>query len=165
MTKKILKVYDNLLKAVLVAIIVAFIVIVFAQVISRYVFNNSLSWSEELARVLFTQMIFLAAPLVVLEKKAIAVDIVVQFLPLGAKRYLYLVIHMLSFVFFCFLGVSGWNFAMANLNQRTTALSLNIGYLYCVIPVASLMMGINCIRAGIDDYCNTYRPQKGGKEA
>lgn len=164
MANKIFKLIDSLLKAVLVAVVAGFIIIVFVQVVARYAFNNSLSWSEELARVLFTQMIFLAAPLVVLEKKAIAVDIVVQFLPHNAKRYLYLVINALSFVFFCFLAVSGYKFAMANLKQHTTALHLNVGYLYCVIPVSAILMALNCVRAGIDDYCNAYAPKKEGKK-
>ncbi len=160
--KKIFKVYDLLLKAVLVAIIVSFIAIVFAQVVSRYVFNNSLTWSEELARILFTQMVFLAAPLVVLEKKGISVDIIVQFIPKAAKRKLYLVINFLSLVFFIFMGISGYRFAMMNFNQRTTALHLNMGMLYMVIPVSAVMMIINVLRAGYDDWNNTYAPDKEG---
>ena len=160
--KKILKVYDTALKTVLIVIIVSFIAIVFMQVISRYVFNNSLTWSEELARVLFTQMVFLAAPLVVLEKKGISVDIIVQFIPKSAKRKLYVVINCLSLVFFVFMGISGYNFAIMNFNQRTTALHLNMGMLYMVIPVSAVMMIINVIRAGIDDWTNTYAPDKEG---
>ena len=160
--KKIFKVYDLLLKAVLVAIIVSFIAIVFAQVVSRYVFNNSLTWSEELARILFTQMVFLAAPLVVLEKKGISVDIIGQFIPKAAKRKLYLVINFLSLVFFIFMGISGYRFAMMNFNQRTTALHLNMGMLYMVIPVSAVMMIINVLRAGYDDWNNTYAPDKEG---
>ena len=158
--KKVLKVYDILLKTVLVAIIVSFIVIIFMQVVSRYVFNNSLTWSEELARVLFTQMVFLAAPLVVREKKGISVDIIVQFIPKSAKRKLYVVINCLSLVFFVFMGISGYRFAMMNFNQRTTALHLNMGMLYMVIPVSAVMMIINVLRAGYDDWTNTYAPDK-----
>ncbi len=158
--KKVLKIYDTLLKAVLVAIIVSFIVIVFMQVVSRYVFNNSLTWSEELARILFTQMVFLAAPLVVLEKKGIAVDIIVQFIPTAAKRKLYVFINGLSLVFFCFLAVSGYQFAQMNFNQHSTALKLNMGMLYMVIPVSAVMMIINVLRAGIDDWSHTYAPDK-----
>ena len=160
--KKILKVYDTALKTVLIVIIVSFIAIVFMQVISRYVFNNSLTWSEELARVLFTQMVFLAAPLGVLEKKGISVDIIVQFIPKSAKRKLYVVINCLSLVFFVFMGISGYNFAIMNFNQRTTALHLNMGMLYMVIPISAVMMIINVIRAGIDDWTNTYAPDKEG---
>ena len=161
MFEKICKGIDWILKAVLVVIVASFIVIVFAQVIARYVFNNSLSWSEELARVLFTQMIFLAIPLVVKEKKVIAVDIVVQFISDKVKRPLYVVLNALSFLFFGVLAVSGYNFSMANMNQRTAALHLNVGMLYFVIPVSAVLMMLNVVRAGIDDYVNTYAPGKG----
>jgi TRAP-type C4-dicarboxylate transport system permease small subunit len=159
MAKKILNVYDNIVKGILVAIVAAFIIIVFVQVIFRYVLNNSLSWSEELARILFTQMIFLASPIAVLEKRHIAVDIVLQYLPRAAKRWVYVVINVLTFVFFCFLAVSGYTFAVSNIHQLTAAMGIPVGYLYMIIPVSCVMMCINCIRAGVDDFFVAYAPE------
>lgn len=163
MLKKILKVYDSIIKGILIAIVAAFVVIIFTQVICRYVFNHSLSWSEELARVLFTQMIFLAAPIFVLEKRGISVDILLQFIPKKAKRYLFVVIDVLSFVFFAFLAFSGYGFAMKNMNQTTTALSLNYGRIYMIIPVSAVCMMINVVRAGVDNFFHTYAPEKEDK--
>ena len=160
MLKKVLKVYDSVLKGILIAIVASFVVIIFTQVICRYAFNHSLSWSEELARVLFTQMIFLAAPLFVLEKKGITVDIILQFLPKNAKRYLFVVIDLLAIVFFVFMGVSGYGFAMKNMNQRTAALALNYGMIYMVIPVSAVCMIINGLRAAYSNFFVTYAPDK-----
>ena len=69
MINKVLQAIDFLLKAVIAIIVAAFIVIVFVQVVARFVFHHSLTWTEELARILFTQMIFYAAPLSVLETR------------------------------------------------------------------------------------------------
>lgn len=160
MLNKLLHGIDMLLRTIVVIIVAAFIVIVFLQVIARYVFNNSLPWSEELARILFTQMIFLAAPLAVTEKRHVSVDIVTQLLSQKMKRYLSVAINAVSFIFFCFLAVSGYQFAFANMQQTTAALKLPVYMLYAVIPVSAVLMEINCIRAGIDDYCNTYAPGK-----
>ena len=158
--KKLVNGIDFLIKAVLIVMVASFIVIVFAQVIARYVFNNSLTWSEELARVLFTQMIFLAIPLVVYEKHVIAVDILTQFLKVKTKRYLYVVINALSFVFFAFLTVSGYRLAMANMNQFTTALHLCVGRLNMIIPISGVLMMINVIRSGYNDFTVTYAEEK-----
>lgn len=160
MLKKILNVYDNILKGLLVAIVASFIVIIFAQVICRYVFNNSLSWSEELAKTLFTEMIFLAAPLTVLEKKAITVDILHQYMGKAAKRYLFVVLNALSFVFFIAIAISGFMLMKSNTVQRTAALQIPMYLIYAIIPITSVMMAINCIRAGYDDFTREYAPDK-----
>jgi len=158
--KKILNIYDNILKGLLVVIVAAFIVIIFAQVICRYVFNNSLTWSEEMARLLFIAMIFLACPIAVVEKKHITVDLLHQYLGKNAKRYLFVVINALSFVFFCFLAVSGFMLMKSNTMQRTAALLIPMYMIYSVIPLSAVFMAINCIRAGYDDFVNTYAPDK-----
>ena len=157
---KIFSVIDFLLKAVIVIIVASFIVIIFAQVVARYVFNHSLYWSEELARVLFTQMIFLAAPVAVLEKRHIMVDLVLMYLPRSWNRWLHVAISVICFVFFCSLAYSGYIFVMSNLTQVTAALHIPMRILYGVVPVSSVLMAINCIRSGIDDFCNVYAPEK-----
>lgn len=164
MLNKILKLYDNIIKGLLVVIVASFIVIIFAQVICRYVFNNSLTWSEELARTLFTEMIFLAAPIAVLDKKHIAVDILHQYIGRNTKRYLFVIINALSFLFFIFLAVSGFQLMQSNTVQKTAALQIPVYLIYAIIPVTSVMMAINCIRAGIEDFTVTYAPEKEAKK-
>ena len=153
-----------IIKGLLVAIVASFIVIVFAQVICRYVFNNSLTWSEELARTLFVEMIFLASPLCVLEKRHITVDILHQYMSKNAKRYLFVLLNALSFLFFCFLAVSGFRLMRSNTLQKTAALMIPMYLIYAIIPITSVMMAINCIRAGYDDFTNTYAPDKEEKK-
>ncbi|MCR5161312.1 MAG: TRAP transporter small permease [Lachnospiraceae bacterium] len=164
MLKKVLNVYDNLIKGVLVAIVASFIVIVFAQVICRYVFNNSLSWSEELAKTLFTQMIFLASPICVLEHRHITVDILHQYISKNTKRYLFVIIDILSFIFFIFLARSGFMLMKSNMFQKTAALMIPMYLIYAIIPISSVMMAINCIRAGIEDFMVLYAPDKEEKK-
>ncbi len=161
MINKILKGIDTLLKVIIAVIVAAFIVIVFVQVVARFIFQHSLTWTEELARILFTQMIFYAAPLAVLEKRHIAVDILQQFMSVKAKRYLYVVINALSFVFFIFLCISGFVFLKTSPNQMSPAMGIPSHTLYISIIISSVLMAVNCIRAGIDDYVNTYNPDKG----
>ena len=50
---KIISFIDKLEEILLVSMFVLMVLIIFIQVIMRYVFNNSLSWSEELGKFLF----------------------------------------------------------------------------------------------------------------
>jgi len=51
--RKLGKFYDRFESNVLIVSLAVMVIVIFMQVVMRYVFNNSLSWSEEFARYLF----------------------------------------------------------------------------------------------------------------
>jgi tripartite ATP-independent transporter DctM subunit len=61
--------------------LIALIVIVFANVIGRYIFNSSLTWAAEAAQWLFVAIIFLAIPLAHQARLHISVTLLVDRLP------------------------------------------------------------------------------------
>ncbi len=81
MKKNIIKVLDRVEETVLVAMFVAMVGIIFFQVIMRYVFNNSLSWSEELGKFLFVWISWLGISIGHKRKEHIKITLVVDKLP------------------------------------------------------------------------------------
>lgn len=51
--KKVIKILNKMEEVTIVAMFAAMVAIIFVQVIMRYVFDNSLYWSEELGKFLF----------------------------------------------------------------------------------------------------------------
>ena len=79
---KVLKFLDEHMEKILCVIFLALMsIIIVLQVFFRYVLNNSLSWSEELARYLFIWMIYIGISLGVKMDKHICVDAVYTFMP------------------------------------------------------------------------------------
>ncbi len=72
------------------------VVVITAQIIWRYVFNNSLSWSEELSRYLFAWLIFVGASLAIKEGAHIKVDLFYNMYGPRAKRTVDLVLYVLT---------------------------------------------------------------------
>ena len=91
---------------VIAALFAATIVVVTAQVVWRYAFNNSLVWTEELSRYLFVWMTFVGAALAVKESSHIRVSLLVDCLPARVRRWLAIGCLLLTAAFLAFLIIS-----------------------------------------------------------
>lgn len=74
-------------------------VILFVQVVMRYVFQSSLSWSEELARYLFVWLIYLGISYGAKIRKHIKIDAALGLFPVGLRPY---VVILGDLIFLCF---------------------------------------------------------------
>lgn len=136
----ILQVTRAAVHVVVVVVFATIVVVVFGQVVSRFLFNAPFSWSEELARYLQVWLIMLGSAACLRKGLHLTVDYAVHSLPHGIKRNLHL-LSMAAILFF--LGVvfvSGISLIAATLNQRTPALQMPIWGVYLAIPVGSLLM-------------------------
>lgn len=57
------KIYDHLEEIILVILFIILVAVIFLQVITRYVFNNSLSWTEALGRYIFVWLSWMGVSL------------------------------------------------------------------------------------------------------
>ena len=77
---------DRLVGGVIIAAMAAMVIVVSLQVLLRYVFNTSLDWAEDVARLLFVWSIFLAIPLGVKQGSHIAIELLTLHLTPAARR-------------------------------------------------------------------------------
>jgi len=135
-------------RAVVVLLFAAIVVVVFAQVVSRFVFNAPFSWSEELARYLQVWLILLASAACVRRGLHLTVDYAVHSLGPRLERAMRLL--ALAGVIF-FLGVvivSGIALIGATANQTTPALEIPIRVVYLALPIGALLMLLEALALG-----------------
>ena len=97
---KVLRWLDNYLEEViLVVLLVCMVVIMGVQVAARYIFNQSLSWSEELTQYLFVWSTFISVSYCVKKRISIKIEQFINVLPEKGKTGLRLFRHTLVFVF------------------------------------------------------------------
>jgi TRAP-type C4-dicarboxylate transport system permease small subunit len=96
------------------------------QVVARYVFNSSLSWSEELTRYLFVWSAFLSLPYTIKTNIALKIDQLFTVLPEGVKKVLWIIGYLLMFIFFIFMFKNSIGVVQSSMNsgQRSPALGL-----------------------------------------
>ena len=84
----------------LVYSLILMVALVFIQVIMRYIFNNSLSWSEELVRYIFIWQIWLGASVGAKNNDHIRIEIFSNKLKQKPREALEIVINLMIFVFY-----------------------------------------------------------------
>jgi TRAP-type C4-dicarboxylate transport system permease small subunit len=118
-------------------------ILVAVQVFFRYVLNQSLFWSEELARYLLVWLTFLGASCAYYRHAHPGVGILYNRMPPALRKACALVIHLASMGLFVVMVVYGYQFAHFVRLQTTPALQLPKWLVLGIIPVSGLVLLIH----------------------
>ena len=118
---------------------------VFAQVVSRYVFNQPPTWTEELARFCQVWIILLTSSICLRKGSHLAVDYVGPALAPGVRRAVAVITGGLIAIYSAVVVVWGVRLMMIGWVQTSPAMQLNMGLVYLVFPVAGGLMLLESI--------------------
>ena len=119
-----------------VALVAAITVIVALGVFFRFVLNNSLPWTEEVAKFVMVWLAFIGAPIVLREGGHIAIDIVPTRLPSPLGPLLMILIQLVVMVVLAVLVYQGWALAWNALPQLATTVDVSLFYIFLAVPSA-----------------------------
>jgi TRAP-type C4-dicarboxylate transport system permease small subunit len=124
------------------------VALVFMQVVMRYVFQNSLSWSEELARYLFLWQIWLGASYAAKEGRHLRIEIVQEFLSVKGKIWFECFVTFIWFAFCVFLACksSELTYKLFARMQVSPAMRIPIGFAYASVPAGTALMGLRLMQ-------------------
>ena len=123
--------------------------IVALQVFFRYVLNQSLFWSEELARYLLVWLTFLGATAAYRRHAHPGVDFLYQYLPAAYQKILRMITHLASIGLFLVMTIYGYQFAYFVRLQISPALNLPKWIILGIIPVCGLIFLLHAIAFGL----------------
>jgi TRAP-type C4-dicarboxylate transport system permease small subunit len=132
----------QLVEWTLIALSALIFVVVFLQVLFRYLLRQPLFWSEELPRYLLIWMSFLAAALA--QKHDAHINITLCLAPFStrARQVLKILTDAVILVFFWVLIYSGSLVTSITAHHRSTALQLPMGLVYAALPVGAILMSV-----------------------
>ncbi len=119
--------------------------LVFINVVTRYVFNFSIIWAEEVSQYLMIWIAYLGAGLALREGRHVAVEMLQDRLPRGLGRTLRMAVGGLVFVFLGVVTVLGFQFAVFVWNQETPVLNISLGIPSLAIPVGALLFALHLL--------------------
>lgn len=118
--------------------------VVFLQFFTRYVLNNSLGWTEEIARFLLITVTFLGAVLAVRRESHIAVELAFRWLSRPARKALQFFIDVVAIVFYGFMG-----FLCTQVAGKTQQMMVSISFpkssLYWFVSACFLAMTLYAV--------------------
>lgn len=136
-------------------------VLVFCQVVMRYVFSNSLSWSEELARYIFMWLSWIGASYAVKERSHFRVEMFANLLKGPLRKKFELVILVIWFVFaliMAWLGTKLMIFLMET-DQTSAAMEIPMAWVYASVPVGCGLMAVRLIVEIVKILKHTDKPE------
>ncbi|MCF6092407.1 TRAP transporter small permease [Microaerobacter geothermalis] len=138
-TSKVLSGFVNILIAVSLA---SMSILVFGNVVLRYVFNSGITWSEEMSRFLFVWMVFLGAIAALKENMHLGVDVFVKLLPEKWRKLLF-VISNLMVLYVLWLVLDGsWKMTILNMASKAPATGLPLSFVYGIGILMSIAMAM-----------------------
>lgn len=140
-TKKVNGIFDHFLNILLAVMVV----VVFAQVIFRFVLEAPLPWSEEVARYTMVWITFLGAALAIEKLAHPKVEVFVNLLPIRIRVPVHILAILLSCVFYLIIVYYGSQFVTSSIMQPSAVMRIPMGYVYTVIPVSGLLLILNSL--------------------
>lgn len=125
----------TLLKGICFLLMLAMVTIIFSQVVARYLFSNSLSWSEELGRYIFVWMTFIGSAIAVRNKLHVTLDMFVMKFPHALQKFCLVISYLSMMVFTSVLIYGGFKFVAKGSSQMSAAMQLPMHYVYIVLPI------------------------------
>ena len=144
--KSLLKVFDWLCDISSLVLLYVTVVVIFVQVIARYILKVSLPWTEEFARFAFIWLIFLANAMAERQKEHFRVSYFVEQAPRKVRYVFWYFGEALIFVFFCWLLYDCMTFVKMGARQIAPVMQLSMDYVYWGLPVAVILTLMNRTR-------------------
>lgn len=135
--KKMIDFYSKIEAHLLVGSLIVTVILIFCQVVLRYVFQSSPSWSEELARYIFIWQIWLGTSVAQKDRVHVRIQL---FQGTKKQRYLTIAADVIWLLFCLFLAVYGFQLVLSIKRRKllSAAIRLPMYLVYASLPLSQL---------------------------
>lgn len=136
----------------------------FINVVSRYLFQSSIIWSEEVCRYCLVLSGFFSIPCWIRSQSGIRVDVFVQLLSKRIQHILNIFVHVFLLIFFIYLFINSLGVikSISSLGQLTPTLRIPMKYLYVMVAIGFALSVIRVIQVLLSQI--VFLPQKKVKD-
>jgi TRAP-type transport system small permease protein len=152
--------------AALILIASVMTIVVFLQVLFRYVLAQPLHWSEEIARYLFVWLSIVGAALGLQKRGHFGLDLFYRMLPEKGRKLMGWVIHLLIGTVVVVILTQGITLVQKTSLQESPAMGISMGWAYAALPVGAALMAIHLLVIFLKEESSTKAssPSTGGED-
>lgn len=148
MLKSFFKGIDCMTNAMITITFSMLCIIIFAQVVTRYVLSLSLPWAEEIGRFLFLALSYLGITVGMKRHAHLRVDILLLYMPSSMKKFFEIIAELICALFFLFIVYEGTSMTMKvyRIDQLAVSIPLPIWIVWACIPFSSFLTLLQCLK-------------------
>lgn len=136
---------------------------VFAQFFTRYVLNDSLAWTEEIAIYCLIAVVFLGSAMCTRVSRHIHVDFLYRYLPPLTARVLSTFVDATRIAVFAYLAWLVWRYSSIISDERMTTIDFPKLPVFLIVFVAFVLMALRGAQVAVANWRRGYsvleRPQ------
>ena len=129
---------------------------VFLQFFTRYVLNDSLAWTEEIATNCLVVIVFLGAAMCVRLGRHIHVDFLFRYLPAGIARMLATAVDVVRTLFFAYAAWLVWRYMSLIEGETMTTINLPKSLVYGAVCIGFILMFVRSTQVSIENWRRGY---------
>lgn len=144
-SKRLGFIYNHIEEIVLVILFAFMVGVIFLQVIMRYSFNNSLSWSEEVGRFIFEWLTWIGMSLGAREGQHIKITLLVDKLPSKAANTANILSEIIVIAICILTMFYGVELSKMFLGSKFTSIKISLAWGYASVIVGCGLMAIRSL--------------------
>ncbi len=133
---------NEIVVVVLMAVMTSLVLL---NVVTRYGFQFSVTWAEELSRFVMIWVTYIGAGLALRKGNHVAFEYVQSLLPPRAVPWLRAFVALGILAFLAYLTYFGWEFSQLTMRQRSAVLGIQRGIVGLAIPIGAIVLGMHLL--------------------
>ena len=115
------------------------------QIVTRYVFNNPLGWSEEIARYLLVLLTFVGAPIAVRKNSNVSLDFILTNVPPQLRKAFHVITTVIELFFYAFGTYLSWQMTVFSKKRFLVTVRISRAVVYGIITLSFAFMVFRCV--------------------
>jgi TRAP-type C4-dicarboxylate transport system permease small subunit len=145
--KVVLRAFDGLCDATSILILWSTVVVVFLQILARYVFKAPLVWTEEVARFAFIWLAFVGVAVTERQNAHFRITFLVEKAPPRLRYAIWALVELCILATLLLLFFEAVKYTEIGGHNVSAVMQLRLSYIYVSLPVFVVLAFVNRLRA------------------
>lgn len=155
------RIFGKSLDFIICIALVIMSIIVFMNVILRYVFSSGIAWSIELSQLLFVLVVFLGAIRAFQDHQHIVVDIIIEAVPKKIKKLFSFLSNVIVIYTMVIMFQGSLKLVQNNMVMKTPLLKIPMSYVYSL----GLLLSVSVIIFALYNMIKLFKKEVSNKES